>query len=48
MKVYILKPEGWLYCSYDIEIGGISLALKYILKYTSFFRNKSVFIRIDS
>ena len=48
MKACILEPEGWLCYLCNTEIGGISSALKHILKNTSFFRNKNVFIRMDS
>ena len=48
MKVCILESERWLYYSYDTEIWGISSALKDILKHTSFFRNKNIFIGMDS
>ena len=44
IKVCILESEGWIYYLYNVEIEGIGLVCKCILKYTFFLRNKNMFI----
>ena len=48
LNVCILQAEERLCCPCDTEIGGIQLALKYIIEHEELCKNRTIFIGTDS